>query len=85
LADLHAFAMIFVMPRGGRDSMLQRSRRIPFVDTSTRNFHSAISCGASIHEQFHPEEGVYEVIEGELGVCIVPVNVDRPSRRDFGA
>ena len=29
-------------------------------------FHS----GASIHEHFHPEEEVYEVIEGELEVTI---------------
>ena len=27
-------------------------------------------CGASIHEHFHPEEEVYEVIEGELELTI---------------
>jgi quercetin dioxygenase-like cupin family protein len=43
-----------------------------------RYFHSAtmtfahydFTCGASIHEHFHPEEEVYEVIEGELEVTI---------------
>ena len=43
-----------------------------------RYFHSAImtiahyefAAAASIHEHFHPEEEVYEVIEGELEVTI---------------
>jgi quercetin dioxygenase-like cupin family protein len=43
-----------------------------------RYFHSASMTfahyefrrGASIHEHFHPEEEVYEVIEGELEVTI---------------
>src|ERR1700677_3729622 len=43
-----------------------------------RYFHSAnmtfahydFKQGASIHEHFHPEEEVYEVIEGELEVTI---------------
>src|SRR3984885_10344123 len=43
-----------------------------------RYFHSAnmtfahyeFSAGSSIHEHFHPEEEVYEVIEGELEVTI---------------
>jgi len=43
-----------------------------------RYFHSAnmtfahydFVCGATIHEHFHPEEEVYEVIEGELEVTI---------------
>lgn len=43
-----------------------------------RYFHSASMTfahydfvrGASIHEHFHPEEEVYEVIEGELEVSI---------------
>lgn len=43
-----------------------------------RYFHSAsmtfahydFTRGASIHEHFHPEEEVYEVIEGELEVTI---------------
>jgi len=43
-----------------------------------RYFHSAnmtfahydFKRGASIHEHFHPEEEVYEVIEGELEITI---------------
>jgi quercetin dioxygenase-like cupin family protein len=43
-----------------------------------RYFHSAsmtfahyeFASGSSIHEHFHPEEEVYEVIEGELEVTI---------------
>ena len=43
-----------------------------------RYFHSAsmtfahydFTRGASIHEHFHPEEEVYEVIEGELEIAI---------------
>ena len=43
-----------------------------------RYFHSAsmtfahyeFGSGSSIHEHFHPEEEVYEVIEGELEVTI---------------
>jgi len=52
-----------------------------------RYFHSAnmtfahydFTRGASIHEHFHPEEEVYEVIEGELEVTIDGVaQVTRP-------
>ena len=32
--------------------------------------HYNFTRGASIHEHFHPEEEVYEVIEGELEVSI---------------
>jgi quercetin dioxygenase-like cupin family protein len=32
--------------------------------------HYDFRCGASIHEHFHPEEEVYEVIEGELEIAI---------------
>ena len=32
--------------------------------------HYDFTSGASIHEHFHPEEEVYEVIEGELEVTI---------------
>jgi quercetin dioxygenase-like cupin family protein len=32
--------------------------------------HYDFSRGASIHEHFHPQEDVYEVIEGELEVTI---------------
>ena len=43
-----------------------------------RYFHSAnmtfahyeFASGASIHEHFHPEEEVYEVIEGELEITV---------------
>ncbi len=41
--------------------------------TFTRASRSAFSTtrsGASIHEHFHPQEEVYEVIEGELEVTI---------------
>jgi len=39
----------------------------------TRNLtfaHYDFTRGASIHEHFHPEEEVYEVIEGELEVTV---------------
>jgi len=32
--------------------------------------HYDFSCGASIHEHSHPQEEVYEVIEGELEITI---------------
>lgn len=32
--------------------------------------HYDFKRGASIHEHFHPEEEVYEVIEGELEITI---------------
>jgi unsaturated pyranuronate lyase len=32
--------------------------------------HYEFVCGASIHEHFHPQEEVYEVIEGELEITI---------------
>ena len=32
--------------------------------------HYEFASGASIHEHFHPQEEVYEVIEGELEVTI---------------
>ena len=32
--------------------------------------HYDFTAGSSIHEHFHPEEEVYEVIEGELEVTI---------------
>jgi quercetin dioxygenase-like cupin family protein len=52
-----------------------------------RYFHSAsmtfahydFTRGAAIHEHFHPEEEVYEVIEGELEVTIDgAVQIARP-------
>ena len=32
--------------------------------------HYSFVCGALIHEHFHPQEEVYELIEGELEVTI---------------
>lgn len=32
--------------------------------------HPDFVCGASVHEHFHPQEEVYEVIEGKLEVTI---------------
>jgi len=61
-----------------------------YVHSETMTFaHYDFDHGASIHEHYHPEEEVYEVLEGELeisidGVChvvrpglvaIVPPNV----------
>jgi len=57
---------------------------MPFVDTQRlpgwrgRYFHSPsmtfahyeFTRGASIHEHFHPQEEVYEVIDGELEITI---------------
>jgi quercetin dioxygenase-like cupin family protein len=42
-----------------------------FFHTAHMTFaHYEFTRGASIHEHFHPEEEVYEVIEGELEVTI---------------
>ncbi len=42
-----------------------------YFHTATMTFaHYDFSAGSSIHEHFHPEEEVYEVIEGELEVTI---------------
>jgi quercetin dioxygenase-like cupin family protein len=41
--------------------------------------HYDFKCGSSIHEHFHPQEEVYEVIEGELELTIGGVKqVARP-------
>jgi quercetin dioxygenase-like cupin family protein len=41
--------------------------------------HYDFKRGASIHEHFHPEEEVYEVIEGELEITIEGVTeIARP-------
>ena len=58
-----------------------------FHSASMTFAHYEFAAGSSIHEHFHPEEEVYEVIEGELevtidgtsqiakqGVVIVPAN-----------
>jgi quercetin dioxygenase-like cupin family protein len=51
-----------------------------FFHTATMTFaHYDFSAGSSIHEHFHPEEEVYEVIEGELAVEVDGVvQVARP-------
>lgn len=41
-----------------------------FHSTSMTFAHYDFAAGSSIHEHFHPEEEVYEVIEGELEVTI---------------
>lgn len=54
-----------------------------------RYFHSAsmtfahyeFAAGSSIHEHFHPEEEVYEVLEGELEVTIDGKMSDCEARR----
>jgi unsaturated pyranuronate lyase len=50
-----------------------------FHSSSMTFAHYDFTSGASIHEHFHPEEEVYEVIEGELEVTIDGVaQVARP-------
>jgi quercetin dioxygenase-like cupin family protein len=50
-----------------------------FHSSSMTFAHYEFSRGASIHEHFHPEEEVYEVVEGELEVTIDGVmQVARP-------
>jgi len=51
-----------------------------YLHTATMTFaHYDFTRGASIHEHFHPEEEVYEVIEGELEVSIDgTVQIARP-------
>jgi quercetin dioxygenase-like cupin family protein len=42
-----------------------------YFDSPSMTFaHYEFTRGASIHEHFHPQEEVYEVIEGELEVTI---------------
>ena len=42
-----------------------------YVHSATMTFaHYEFDAGATIHEHFHPEEEVYEVIEGELEITI---------------
>ena len=42
-----------------------------YFDSATMTFaHYEFDKGASIHEHFHPEEEVYEVLEGELEITI---------------
>jgi unsaturated pyranuronate lyase len=51
-----------------------------FFHTATMTFaHYDFIAGSSIHEHFHPEEEVYEVIEGELEMRVDGVvHVARP-------
>ena len=51
-----------------------------FFHTQNMTFaHYEFTRGSSIHEHFHPEEEVYEVIEGELEIVIDGVrHVARP-------
>ena len=51
-----------------------------YVHSETMTFaHYAFDCNATIHEHSHPEEEVYEVIEGELEIVIDGVqHIARP-------
>ncbi len=57
-------------------SILKVIERLPgwrgryFHSPSMTFAHYDFQRGASIHEHFHPQEEVYEVIEGELQVTI---------------
>jgi quercetin dioxygenase-like cupin family protein len=57
-------------------SSLKAIERLPgwrgryFHSPSMTFAHYDFKRGSSIHEHFHPQEGVYEVIEGELEVTI---------------
>jgi quercetin dioxygenase-like cupin family protein len=57
-------------------STLKVTERLPgwhgrYFHTPNMTFaHYEFVRGASIHEHFHPEEEVYEVIEGELEITI---------------
>jgi quercetin dioxygenase-like cupin family protein len=57
-------------------SSLRVIERLPgwhgrYFHSSSMTFaHYDFTRGASIHEHFHPEEEVYEVIEGELEITI---------------
>jgi len=66
-------------------SSLRVTERLPgwhgrYFHTPNMTFaHYEFARGASIHEHFHPEEEVYEVIEGELELTIDGVSqIARP-------
>jgi len=66
-------------------SSLRVTERLPgwhgrYFHTPNMTFaHYDFARGASIHEHFHPEEEVYEVIEGELELTIDGVSqIARP-------
>jgi len=45
-----------------------------YFDSPSMTFaHYEFDAGASIHEHFHPQEEVYEIIEGELELTIAGV------------
>jgi len=45
--------------------------RARYFDSPSMTFaHYEFDAGSSIHEHFHPQEEVYEVIEGELDITI---------------
>jgi quercetin dioxygenase-like cupin family protein len=60
---------------------LKVNERLPgwrgrYFQTANMTFaHYDFSSGSTIHEHFHPEEEVYEVIEGELEVTIDGVSL----------
>jgi unsaturated pyranuronate lyase len=41
-----------------------------FHSASMTFAHDDFTCGSTIHEHFHPQEEVYEVIEGELELTV---------------
>jgi quercetin dioxygenase-like cupin family protein len=61
-------------------SKLKAVERLPgwrgrYFDSPSMTFaHYEFEAGASIHEHFHPQEEVYEVIEGELELTISGVS-----------
>src|SRR3984885_15849506 len=59
--DVNGFRVVERLP-GGKGRY--------FHSASMTFAHYEFAAGSSIHEHFHPEEEVYEVIEGELEVTI---------------
>jgi len=66
-------------------SSLRVIERLPgwhgrYFDSPSMTFaHYEFVRGASVHEHFHPQEEVYEVIEGELEITIAGVaHIARP-------
>jgi quercetin dioxygenase-like cupin family protein len=72
LPNVHAEELMPVIDT----STLKVTERLPgwhgrYFHTPNMTFaHYEFVRGASIHEHFHPEEEVYEVIEGELEIVI---------------
>jgi quercetin dioxygenase-like cupin family protein len=66
-------------------SRLKQTERLPgwkgcYFHSANMTFaHYEFTHGSSIHEHFHPEEEVYEVLEGELEITIEGVSqIARP-------